>query len=160
MQLTPLINHKTLNMTKRKTVQWLLWILLIGLIAAFSAIYFAFNMPRRNLANENSVYLLSAKQLISDFRNDETIATKKYLDKAITVTGEIKSIRNLDNHSIVISLEDAMEGVSCTIDSADIATYASKLAHYKTGSRGTFKGRCSGMLMDIQVINCVPVQGN
>ena len=147
-------------MTKRKTVQWLLWIFLIGLIAAFSAIYYVFNMPRRNLVNEKPVYLLSAKQLISDFRNDETIATKKYLDQAITVSGEIKSIRNLDNHSLVFSLEDAMEGVSCTVDSADVLIYSSKLVHLKTGSKGTFKGRCSGMLMDIQVINCVPEQGN
>ena len=160
MQFTHLINNNTLNMSKRKTVQWLLWIFLIGLIFAFSAIYYAFNMPRRNLAKENSTYLLSAKQLISDFRKDETIATKKYLDQAITVSGEIKNIRNLDNHSVVFSLEDAMEGVSCTVDSADVVTYSSKLVQFKTGSKGTFKGRCSGMLMDIQVINCVPVQGN
>lgn len=147
-------------MTKRKTVRLILWIFLIGLITAFAAIYYAFNMPRRNLANENSVYLLPAKQLISDFRNDETIATKKYLDQAITVSGVIKSIRNLENHSMVFSLEDAMEGVSCTVDSADVITYSSKLVHFKAGSRATFKGRCSGMLMDIQVINCVPQQGN
>ena len=158
MQFTHLINNNTLNMSKRKTVQWLLWIFLIGLITAFSAIYYAFNMPHRNLAKENSAYLLSAKQLISDFRNDETIATKKYLDQAITVSGVIKSIRNLDNHSMVFSREDAMEGVSCTVDSADVVTYSSKLVHFKVGSQGTFKGRCSGMLMDIQVINCVPFQ--
>jgi len=143
-------------MTKRKTVQWLLWIFLIGLIAAFAAIYYAFNMPRRNLANEKSSYILSAKQLISDFRNDETIATQKYLNQAISVSGEIKGIRNLENHSIVFSLEDAMEGVSCTVDSADAVTYSSKLVQFKTGSKGSFKGRCSGMLMDIQIINCVP----
>jgi len=143
-------------MTKRKTVQWVLWIFLIGLIAAFAAIYYAFNMPRRNLANEKSSYILSAKQLISDFRNDETIATQKYLNQAISVSGEIKGIRNLENHSIVFSLEDAMEGVSCTVDSADAVTYSSKLVQFKTGSKGSFKGRCSGMLMDIQIINCVP----
>jgi len=143
-------------MTKRKTVQWVLWIFLIGLIAAFAAIYYAFNMPHRNLANEKSSYILSAKQLISDFRNDETIATQKYLNQAISVSGEIKGIRNLENHSIVFSLEDAMEGVSCTVDSADAVTYSSKLVQFKTGSKGSFKGRCSGMLMDIQIINCVP----
>ena len=143
-------------MTQRKTVRLVLWIFLIGLIAAFSAIYYAFNKPRRNLARENSSYSLSAKQLIADFRRDESVATKKYLDLAITVSGEIKSIRNLDNHSIVISLEDALEGVSCTVDSADVVNYSSKLIQLKVGSKGTFKGRCSGMLMDIQVINCVP----
>ena len=143
-------------MTKKKTIRIVLWIFLIGLIAAFGSIYYVFNMPRRNVSGENAVYSLQAKQLISDFRNDETIATKKYLDQAIAVTGEIKSIRTLDNHSIVFSLEDAMEGVSCTVDSADVVKYSPKLSPVKIGAMATFKGRCSGMLMDIQVINCVP----
>jgi len=113
-------------------------------------------MPRRNVSKEKAVYTLEAKQLISDFKNDESAATAKYIDKAIVVKGEIKIIRTLDNHSMVFSLEDEMEGVSCTIDSADVVTNESKLAALTKGSTGTFKGRCSGMLMDIQVINCVP----
>ena len=143
-------------MNKRKIVRLVMWLFLIGLVAGTFAVYYAFNMPRRNLARENSAYSLTARQLISDFRKDESVATRKYLDRAITVSGEIKSIRNLDNHSIVYSLEDAMEGVSCTVDSADVVNYSSKLNQLKAGSKGTFKGRCSGMLMDIQVINCVP----
>ena len=143
-------------MTNKKTVRLVLWIFVIGLIAAFSAIYYAFNMPRRNLSKEKALYTLEAKQLISEFKKDEAIATKKYLDKAIAVKGEIKSIRTLDNHSMVFSLEDEMEGVSCTVDSVDVVSNSSKLAQFSKGSIGLFKGRCSGMLMDIQVINCVP----
>ena len=143
-------------MTNRKTVHILLWIFLIGLVTAFSSIYYVFNMPRRNLSKETAVYTLDAKQLISEFKLDENSATKKYLDQAIGVTGEIKGIRTLDNHSLVFSLEDTMEGVSCTVDSTDSTKYSSKLAAFTIGSKGTFKGRCSGMLMDIQIINCVP----
>jgi len=143
-------------MTNKKTVRLVLWIFVIGLIAAFAAIYYAFNMPRRNLSKEKALYTLEAKQLISEFKKDEAIATKKYLDKAIAVKGEIKSIRTLDNHSMVFSLEDEMEGVSCTVDSAEVVSNSLKLAQFSKGSIGSFKGRCSGMLMDIQVINCVP----
>jgi hypothetical protein len=143
-------------MTNRKTVRILLWIFVIGLITAFSSIYYVFNMPRRNLSKETAVYSLEAKQLIAEFKTDENSATKKYLDRAIGVSGEIKGIRTLDNHSLVFSLEDGMEGVSCTIDSTDVAKYSSLLTKFTVGSKGTFKGRCSGMLMDIQVINCVP----
>jgi hypothetical protein len=142
-------------MTNRKTVRILLWIFLIGIIAAFSAIYYVFNMPRRNISKESAAYTLDAKQLISEFKKDETAATAKYLDKAISVKGEIKNIRTLDNHSMVFSLEDEMEGVSCTVDSADVVKNASKIAGLTKGSTGIFKGRCSGMLMDVQVINCV-----
>ena len=143
-------------MTKKRIIRLVLWVFLAGLIAAFSAIYYVFNMPRRNLSKENAIYSLEAKQLIFEFKKDETSANAKYLDKAISVTGEIKSIRTLENHSIVFSLEDGMEGVSCTVDSADVVIYSSKLSIVKIGSTAAFKGRCSGMLMDIQVINCVP----
>lgn len=143
-------------MANRKTLRILLWIVLIGIVVAASVVYYVFNKPRRNIGKENAVYTLEAKQLISEFKNDETAATAKYLDKTIAVTGEIKNIRTLDNHSMVFSLEDQMEGVSCTVDSADVVGNLSKLTGYTSGSVAKFKGRCSGMLMDIQVINCVP----
>src|SRR5665648_1250985 len=99
---------------------------------------------------------METKTMNSYFKSDETETNKKYLDQTISVKGEIKSIRTLDNHSMVFSLEDEMEGVSCTVDSADVVNSSSKLSQFTKGSTGTFKGRCSGMLMDIQVINCVP----
>ncbi len=143
-------------MTNKKAVRLVLWIFVIGLIAAFAAIYYAFNMPHRNLSRETAVYTLQAKELISEFRKDEASATTKYLDKAIAVKGEIKSIRTLDNHSMVFSLEDEMEGVSCTVDSAEVVRNSPRLTQFSKGSMASFKGRCSGMLMDIQIINCVP----
>jgi hypothetical protein len=143
-------------MNNKKAVRLVLWLFLIGLIAAFGAIYYVFNMPRRNLSRENAVYTLTAKQLISEFKNGEATATAKYLDKAIAVSGEIKGIRTLDNHTVVYSLEDEMEGVSCSVDSADAVRNSLKLTRFVKGSIVSFKGRCSGMLMDIQMINCVP----
>jgi hypothetical protein len=143
-------------MAKLKTFRIIAWIFLIGLIVGVSGVYYVFNMPRRNVSKETAVYTMEAKQLIADFKKDETSATAKYLDKTIAVNGQIKSIRTLDNHSMVFSLEDEMEGVSCTVDSADVVTYSSELTRLTKGASGKFKGRCSGMLMDIQVINCVP----
>ena len=143
-------------MAKQKILRTFLWIFLIAMVLGVSAVYYVFNKPRRNLSKEVAVYTLDAKQLISEFKKDESVATKKFLDQAISVKGEIKSIRTLDNQSMVFSLEDEMEGVSCTVDSADVAKNSAKLTQLSKGSVGTFKGRCSGMLMDIQVINCVP----
>ena len=143
-------------MANRKVLRIIVWLFVIGLIFAFSAIYYVFNMPRRNIAKENAAFTMTAKQLISDFKKDENGANAKYLDKVIAVSGEIKGIRTLDNHSMVFSLEDAMEGVSCTIDSADVVRNTAKLRQLKGGETATFKGRCSGMLMDIQIINSSP----
>ncbi len=143
-------------MKKKKMLRIFLWTFALGIIIGFAGVYYVFNMPRRNISMENAVYTLNAKLLISEFKKDETSANTKYLDKTISVQGEIKSIRTLDNHSIVFSLEDGMEGVSCTVDSVDVLNNSSKLSQFTKGSTGKFKGRCSGMLMDIQIINCVP----
>jgi len=143
-------------MTKPNLLRILLWIILVGIVVGSASVYYIFNMPRRNISKEKAVYALEAKQLISEFKKDEDSATKKYLDKTILVKGEIKSIRILNNHGMVFSLEDEMEGVSCSVDSADVVNNALKIAQFVKGSMGSFKGRCSGMLMDIQVINCVP----
>lgn len=143
-------------MNRRQTIRLLLWIFIIGIVVSASAVYYVFNMPRRNISNEKAVYTLEAKQLISEFREDEALATVKYRDQTIAVKGEIKNIRALDNHSMVFSLNDDMEGVSCTVDSADVEKNSIKLNQFTRGSVVTFKGRCSGMLMDIQIINCVP----
>jgi len=143
-------------MVKHKVLRIFLWVVLVGIIVAAAGIYYVFNKPRRNISAESAAYTLQAKQLISEFKTDETKATAKYLDQTISINGEIKSVRTLDNHSMVFSLEDQMEGVSCTVDSTDVVNNGAKLAQFTTGSTGSFKGRCSGMLMDIQIINCVP----
>jgi len=143
-------------MTKREILRIFLWTVLVGVVVGSASVYYVFNMPRRNISKEKAVYTVEAKQLISEFKKDEDSSTKKYLDKTISVKGEIKSIRTLKNHGIVFSLEDEMEGVSCSIDSADVVNNALKITQLIKGSTGAFKGRCSGMLMDIQVINCVP----
>jgi len=143
-------------MTKREILRIFLWTVLVGVVVGSASVYYVFNMPRRNISKEKAVYTVEAKQLISEFKKDEDSSTKKYLDKTISVKGEIKSIRTLKNHGMVFSLEDEMEGVSCSVDSADVVNNALKITQLIKGSTGEFKGRCSGMLMDIQVINCVP----
>ncbi len=143
-------------MTSKRTLRIVVWIFNLGLIIAFSSIYYVFNMPHRNLSTETASYTLKAADLITQFKKDDVEANKKYLNQALSVSGIVKSIRRLENHGIVISLEDAMEGVSCSVDSLDVVKYKTKLSAIKEGSSASLKGRCSGMLMDIQIINCVP----
>ncbi len=143
-------------MKQRKTLRILLWIVLVGIIIGISAVYYVFNKPHRNIAKEDAAYTVKAKDLIAEFQTDENAATAKYRDKVISVTGIIKDIRTLDNHNMVFSLEDQMEGVSCTVDSADVVNNRSKLDLFTIDALAGFKGRCTGMLMDIQLTDCVP----
>ena len=75
-------------MANRKVLRILVWVFVIGLISAFSAIYYVFNMPRRNIAKENASYTLTAQQLMSEFKKDESAANAKYLDNNATLCSE------------------------------------------------------------------------
>ena len=140
----------------KKTIRILLGLFIFGLFVGLGTLIYVFNKPRINIAKESAAFSVDAKMLIADFQKDEQGATTKYLNKVISVKGEVKGIRTLDNHGMVFSLENGMEGVSCTVDSADVVKFRSKIDQITKGSSFKFKGRCSGMLMDIQVINCVP----
>jgi len=143
-------------MTSKKTLRIVIWVFLLGLLFAFGSIYYVFNMPHRDLSKETATYTLTASQLLSEFKKDDVAANKKYLNQALSIRGVVKSVRTLDNHGMVISLEDTMEGVSCSLDSSDVVKFKTQLSTIIEGSKASFKGRCAGMLMDIQLINCVP----
>lgn len=141
---------------RRRTIKIIIWVILVAGLAGIGGLYYVFNMPRRNLAQEKALFTISAQQLIQEFKGNENEATRKYLDKAISVKGEIKSIRELEHHGKIFSLADAMEGVSCQMDSAVVSKNETRLRSFQVGAEVTIKGRCSGMLMDIQLIDCVP----
>lgn len=143
---------------KRIIIQRLLIVFVVALLVGIAAIYYMFNMPGRNIANEKSAYALSAKQLMKSYADDETKANQSYLNKVLLVTGQVKTFRTLQNHSMVFNLEDELVGVSCQIDSVDAVKYSPILSTIQKGMIFTFKGRCTGSLMDVQMINCLPVK--
>ncbi len=73
-------------------------IVLIG-ITVFFGFDYALNGGARNLNNEESSFLVTSKEINSEFSKNIELANKKYLDKAVEISGVVTSVKN---HEIII----------------------------------------------------------
>ncbi|WP_400076552.1 OB-fold protein [Winogradskyella sp. R77965] len=114
-------------MKKKKVI--ILSVIALAVIAAFFVYDYTFNSEHRDIASEEATIALSAKQLYSDFQNDEAAATIKYLDRVIAIEGEITAIEIND-----IILNDQIQ----------TNFNAEQVPKVAEGTSLTIKGRCVG----------------
>jgi hypothetical protein len=124
--------------------------LLVGAIG-----YYNYNRTTSSLESTTPDYTLSADDIFTDFEKNEADANKKYLDKVIEVSGTVQSFNNetLADRNVTLQTETGMFGVICKLDS----TYDSKYV-VAAGSKIKIKGVCTGMLMDVVLIRCIPTK--
>ncbi len=125
-------------------------VLLIVVIAGVAIGYFVWNKPRRTVADEKGIELTAAA-LVKEFQANETAANAKYLDKAMQVTGVVSEVsKNQEGKTtVMLSSDDAMTGVFCTMKDAATVT---------SGETVTIKGFCSGMLSDVRLRDAILVK--
>lgn len=123
----------------------------IALIIILTAISIAamgihlFSKPHQGIGNETPALSINSSLLVADFEGDENIANSKYLGKIIEVTGKITE---KDSVSIILKATD-LAGVNCAMDK----NY--KIDHLKEGQQVKIKGICTGILMDVVLVDCV-----
>lgn len=121
---------------------------LLVIVAILISYWYVFNKPHRSVEDEVSIPV-TASQIFSDYNNNESQANALYLDKAISVTGEITEIKKNQENKMVLILKsgDPIFGVACTLkESSD------KL---KTGNQVTIKGICTGFASDVVLRDCI-----
>ncbi len=133
----------------------LLAVLVAILVGAYS--YYLYNKPHANMASKAPEFTLSAQALIDAYAADETASNVKFSGKIIEVSGVVVVKSEGTGGSYSISLGDAMSGVSCTVDSANVAPFKTILDKITEGDTVIFRGRCDGMLTDVQLSRCVPI---
>jgi hypothetical protein len=128
-------------------------VLVIAVGGIFAGLYY-YNLKSADLAKAKPDFILAATDLQKAFDNDEKAASAKYINKIIEVSGRIASIKPAENGALNISLEteSAMSSVIGTFPKV------SDPSLFKTGEQITFRGQCSGFLMDVLLNNCAPVQ--
>ena len=110
--------------------------------------------PHHNVEGEQTVGKFSAAALYNEFLHDENAANKKWAGKVIEVTGTILSLAENGEHSS-ISLDAAPEGgINCGFLKRDLPSEA-KLVK---GEAITIKGKCTGFLMDVNLVDCVLIK--
>lgn len=141
-----------------KYVKIILWVALAGIVIGGASVYYVFNMPHRNLANEQAEFVMTAQELYADFSADETAGFAKYGDKAVQVSGEIVE-KTMTEKEVSLVLNDAMEGISCSFDSAYVVAHKTELDALSVGDSAIIKGKCDGidMIMGVVLTRCVLV---
>ena len=119
---------------------------IIGLLAGAFMFYRIWYMPQRDVAEEIAI-VVDAQNLLSAYETNTNNANALYLDKALEVTGVVSEIAKNQQNKPVVSLKtnSPLAGVRCTMKD-DV-----KLS---VGEKVTIKGRCTGYLMDVTMIDC------
>jgi hypothetical protein len=130
--------------------KYLLAGLIIWLLLLSGGLYYYFK-PHRSAGNLQTDLAIDAATLYSDYAKDEATSNQKYMDKIIEVKGRITEL-HLEGKSRTVELDGGSPagGINCSLSGMD------KLpAGLRTGSLVTIKGRCSGFLADVNLVDCV-----
>ncbi len=88
--------------------------LLVGVAALGFLLNETLNPKRRVIANEKAAFLIPADELQYFFANNEEVASQKYMDQVLEVSGEVTEVEGksivLDNRVLVNFLTDTQNG--------------------------------------------------
>ena len=143
-----IINSRRFGISFRLILLIIALVLLTGIIMG----YILYNKPHRLVEKENAISV-TAVELFNHYSLNETEANTKYLNKVLLVTGTVLEISsNLDGKKVLIlETDDAMFGVSCTLEDTN--------AKLTVGESISVKGICTGYLADVVITNAVISKG-
>jgi len=124
--------------------------LLLCLVAAVW-FYLSYTQPRAGVKNEVADYKLNATDLYKEFATDEEAANKKYNGKIISVTGKFIDIQKEKEALLMVIEGEGGGGISCRF-SPPLPLQIPELQQTVT-----IKGRCTGFLMDVNLVDAVLV---
>jgi|SRR6185436_8184377 len=131
------------------------YIIIAVLFAGAGAIgaYYYINRSVSGISGKKADFSLTPQHLLADFTADEQSANVRYLDKVIVTEGKINSIKSdeKNNVNIVLDTGDPMSSISCVLDKEE----AKKSEKLRPNDPVKIKGVCTGMLMDVIMVNCV-----
>lgn len=146
--------HRTIEAMRIKTM-----IAIAATVAVVGGVFawMEYNRGVAGVDDMGTVAKVQASELLAEFAADEAAATAKYVgtsEQAIEVSGTIRSMDNAEGGKVTVVLEtdDALAGIVCEFTGADVP------GTWRAGTTVTVKGICTGMLMDVVLVRCVPVQ--
>jgi hypothetical protein len=108
--------------------------------------YHLYNMPRTTAAEMSADKEVSAKELFEAFTKNEQAADTQYGNKVLEITGAVLDVQKSGKDmSVLLSGGGNEGGVNCTM-AADVPAP-------RKGALVRVKGRCTGFLMDVSIID-------
>ncbi len=128
-------------------------------LSILTYVYFEFQRPSRvDVLNSISDDKLSADDLISMFTHDEKLANTIYVEKTIEVKGIIKGISSMNDRRTILlkSKQFTKNFIVC-----DMMPFGeNQVEKLSVGDTIILKGVCKGFLLDVIMLNCIPIDYN
>ncbi|MBC7424290.1 MAG: hypothetical protein H7334_12660 [Ferruginibacter sp.] len=134
-------------MHKKRNI--LIGLFILGILIFAGAGVYLYNKPRESAADKTAVVTLSAMALYKQYEANENAANQKYLGKVIEVQGSVSAISQ-QNGLAVLSLTtgNPASAINCQLFTSD------KISAVKVGDAVAIKGKCTGFLMDVNLVDC------
>ena len=111
-----------------KKIKIVFSVLLIVSVFGFLGYKYIMTGGERNIDSENVAFVVTSKKILGEFASNIELANKKYLDKAVAISGVVTSVKN---HEVIID-----NTTICNLKSID--------ASIKVDQNVVMKGRVVG----------------
>jgi len=125
----------------RKKLKSIILLVIIVVFAFAGGVLYVFTKKFTDITKEKVDYTISAFDLINEFKNNDSLANKKYAEKIITVTGLVTEVESADT-TVNIKMADTTSG-SYAIFAFQQQNLTEAKA-IKEGDKVSIKGSCSG----------------
>jgi hypothetical protein len=137
-------------MRNKRTILWT--VILLILLAALGWGWHLFDRRHQSAAGETADVTINADTLYHQYSTDEHAADQKYMGKVISVTGRLIEIQHSGSSiNWLLSTQPGGGGINCQIFAGTKVD-----PEPRSGDLVTVKGRCTGFLMDVSLVDCVP----
>lgn len=94
----------------KKALQIIGILVVIAVPAVLFGVYALWNKEHRDVSSEKPEYSLKVEEILNAFEQDEEAANKKYIDKAVLITGEYLETEGDDTETTLI-----LKGAACSM---------------------------------------------
>jgi hypothetical protein len=136
-----------------KNFKIIIGLFLVTVLGLLVSLYY-YNKPHVDVRASEATYMLTAQNLIDEYRENEIESNKKYSEIVIQVKGKVFEISILKGNS-VITLKD--EGLESSIICHMLPEDNKRALQFKKGDEINVKGICTGYLMDVIMVRCTLV---
>jgi hypothetical protein len=138
-------------MTRRKTI--VLAAALLCLLLTGTA-YYLYNKPRPAAADEHTEKRVTAIELFRDFADNEQEANKTYVNKVLEVKGTVVDVQKTkEAYAVLLAGQQAASGgVNCTLSGGQEHNIP------QVGQSVLIKGLCTGLLMDVSIVDATIIE--
>lgn len=117
---------------------------IVGIVALFLVYKFVYNKPHPDFEKKKADFSVTAGDLFSQYRDDNSAATEKFNGKVLEVTGLLAAVESPGDLTVaVFVLDEGMfgpEGVRITM----LPDHSAPLMNFGTDREITIKGYCTG----------------